>query len=111
MILIAQNLPPEGDAMKDVPVYDSVPDGLPKGALHVVIRREMFSDFFQVYLSDKHTEELHYEEVREWFKLRGADMDALEKALDHAWNFQESEFVILRPLTPIGDRLRHTPKL
>jgi hypothetical protein len=33
------------------------------------------------------TEELEPDELREWFKERGANMDVVEKAMDHVWNF------------------------
>lgn len=113
MILTAPGQGPDGDLLHnpDVPVYDEVPPNLPAGALFVAIYREMFSDFFHLTLQNGHSEEIHYEEIRNWFKERGAEMDPLEKALDEAWNFQHSTFIIVRPKTPFKDQGRHTPKL
>lgn len=112
MILVGPGKQQEGDPLNnDVIAFEEPPPGLPPGSMFVYINREMFSDFFRMRLDNGYTEEIHYEEVRDWFKARGADMDALEKALDEAWNFQKSEFVITNPKTPIDNRGKHTPRL
>jgi hypothetical protein len=81
-------------------------------ALHVIIKHEIFTDFFTLVLENGHTEEVEPEEAREWFKLRGAKMDSVEKALDHAWNFKRAEFYIQEPKTPIiSGRPAWSPKL
>ena len=80
--------------------------------IHVCVTREPFSDFYQLYLDDGQVEELEIEELKKWFDDRGADMYAVEKALDYVWNFQRAEITIRCPksLKPaIGDR--YMPKL
>lgn len=91
--------------------FDELPSGLPPGALIIHIHRDMFSDYVTLTLANGYTEELHWEEVRDWFKQRGANMDAAEKALDYAWNFKDADFVIQHPKNPIENKGRHTPKL
>lgn len=66
-----------------------------------VVTRMPFSDFFTIHLVDPHTgkpngqtEELDVDETYEWFRVRGADMKTLEKALDHTWNFYRAAFEI-----------------
>jgi hypothetical protein len=87
------------------------PKGVPLTALHIVIKHEIFSDFFHLVLDNGHTEELDPEESRLWFKQRGANMDAVEKALDHAWNFKLAEFYIANPKEPTLSRPSYAPKL
>ena len=79
--------------------------------LHVVITREMFSDWWTLTLDNGHSEELEIEDVREWFTQRGADMDKVQKALDHAWNFMRAEVNINRPKEPPLPKLPYTPQL
>lgn len=55
------------------------------------------SDYFTLTTPDGKQEELLPDETREWFRLRGADMDKLETALDECWNFWESWFLITKP--------------
>lgn len=69
-------------------------------SLHVKISREPFLAWFKLILPNGQTEELDPDETREWFKVRGANMIALDKALDYCWNFYNSEFVIQNPKTP-----------
>jgi hypothetical protein len=92
---ISQNPPPE-------PAPDMV---------HVVITREPFGDFFMLTLDNGHTEELGVEDTRLWFKERGAEMDKIEKVLDHCWNFYRSEVIIHKPKSPPLPLLPHAPKL
>lgn len=87
------------------------PKGIPPTALHVIINREIFADFFTLILDNGRTEELEPEETRAWFSGRGANMDAVEKCLDHAWNFKRAEFYILHPKEPILSRPSYAPKL
>jgi hypothetical protein len=88
------------------------PKSVLDSALHVIIKHEIFSDFFTLVQSNGHTEELEPDEAREWFKIRGAKMDAVEKALDHAWNFKRAEFYIQTPKEPsIAGRPAWAPKL
>ncbi len=79
--------------------------------LHVVITREPFIEYFVITLDNGHTEELEPEECRAWFKERGANMDIVEKALDHCWNFYRSEVNIRNPKEPPAPNIPHAPKL
>jgi hypothetical protein len=56
----------------------------------ITIRRQAFVDYFTLTLPNGFTEELDPTETRDWFKKRNADMDVVERALDHAWNFYYS---------------------
>lgn len=58
--------------------------------LRVKIEREPFMDFFVLKLDNGHSEELEPEEIREWFRVRGANLDVIEKVLDEAWNWPPS---------------------
>lgn len=88
-----------------------MPKGVPKGALHVVIMHEIFTELFVLLLDNGHTEELDPEDTREWFRIRGANMDAADKALDHAWNFKKAEFYIGTPKDPRVTLPQHAPRL
>ena len=80
-------------------------------ALHVLITRPMWGEFFTLALDNGQTEELDPEETRTWFKVRGANMDAIEKVLDHVWNFQRAEVDIQNPKEPPMTRLPYAPEL
>ena len=84
---------------------------IPDNALHIIIEREMWSEYFVLTLSSGHTEELDVEATREWFRVRGANMDAMEKVLDHCWNFGRSEALIINPKEPPVTRLPHSPNI
>lgn len=89
-------------------------DGLAQSSapkLHVLVTREMFSDYFVLTLDNGYTEELEPDDVRAWFKARGANMDVVEKCLDHAWNFMRAEININNPKEPSLPVLAHSPKL
>jgi hypothetical protein len=79
--------------------------------LHVLVTREPFIDYFTITLDNGHTEELDPEECRQWFKERGGNMDIIEKALDHCWNFYRVEVNIQNPKEPPMPKLAHAPKL
>ena len=80
--------------------------------LHVIITREMFSDFFKLETpADGFSEELETEDVRAWFKDRGANMDAVQAALDQTWNFLRSEVLIEKPRMPKAPRLPYAPNI
>lgn len=87
------------------------PKGVPDTALHVIIKHEIYSDFFTLVLTNGQSEELDPDETREWFKQRGANLDAVDKALDHAWNLKRAEFYILKPRQPVTTRPAFAPKL
>lgn len=101
-----------GSLQNHIQGFNEKPKSVPLTALHVVIKHEIFSDFFTLRLDNGHTEELEPDEAREWFKARGAKMDAVEKALDHAWNFKRAEFYITEPKEPsLPNRPAYAPKL
>lgn len=57
-------------------------------------------DFFELKLENGFTEELDAEATREWFQEHGANMDAVEKALDYCWNFYSAVVTIQNPRAP-----------
>lgn len=67
---------------------------IPDGAVHVKIRREPFLPWFTLELDNGYSEELEPDEARNWFRERGANMDVVERALDHVWNFYQGELWI-----------------
>jgi len=79
--------------------------------LHVVLTREPFIDYFTIILDNGYTEELEAEDCRTWFRERGANMDAIEKALDQCWNFYRSEVNIRNPKEPPRPILPHSPDI
>jgi hypothetical protein len=84
----------------------------PVKPLHVIITREPFSDFYQLTTPvDGYTEELEVEEVREWFRQRGANADAVQEALDQAWNFARAEISIGKPRLPSTPRVSYAPDI
>lgn len=87
------------------------PKGLPETALHVVIMHQIFTEFFVLLLDNNHTEELDPADTREWFKVRGANMDYIEKSMDHAWNFKKAEVYIGNPKDPRVTLPQHAPKI
>ena len=80
-------------------------------SLHVVITRPMWGEFFTLTLDNGQTEELDPEETRTWFKVRGANMDVIEKVLDHVWNFQRAEVDIENPKEPPATKLPYAPDI
>lgn len=100
-----------GSLQPNITGTNEKPKNVPLTALHVVIKHEIFSDFFMLILDNGHSEELEPEDARAWFKARGAKTDAVEKALDHAWNFKLAEFYIAEPKEPLVSRVAYAPKL
>lgn len=80
-------------------------------ALHVTITREMWGEFFTLIMDNGQTEELDPEEIRAWFKVRGANMDKIEKVLDHVWNFGRAEAEIENPKEPPITKLPYAPDI
>ena len=80
-------------------------------SLHVIILREMWGEFFTLVMANGQTEELDPEETREWFRVRGADMDKLERVLDQAWNFKRAGVEIENPREPKTVKLAHAPNI
>jgi hypothetical protein len=65
--------------------------------LHVELHREPFEDFYTLKF-DGQSEDLDPDQVREWFKKRGANADAVELAMDRAWNFYRADVVVKNPI-------------
>jgi len=86
-------------------------DPIPGQPTTILITREPFGDWFTLTLPNGHTEELEPDPCRQWFKERGAKMDAVEKVLDHVWNFQRANINIANFREPVEVRLPHSPKL
>lgn len=83
----------------------------PPKPLHVLVLRTPFSDFFVLQMDDGQSEEFEPEDCRAWFKDRGANMDKVEAALDHCWNFQRAEILIHNPKEPSTPKLPHSPNI
>ena len=79
--------------------------------LHVLLTREPWSDYFVITLDNGHTEELEVEECKQWFRERGANMDAMDRVFDHVWNFYRAEPVIKNPKEPSMPKVSHAPRL
>ena len=77
--------------------------------LKVFLEREAWTDWFVLKTANGLSEQLEPEETRDWFKERGANMDAVEKALDYCWNFYKAEVVINNPRDPMINAARVTP--
>lgn len=88
-----------------------MPKTAAKNPLRVVVTREPWSDFFLLTLPNGHTEELETDPCKTWFKERGANMDAVDKALDHCWNFSYVEIVINNAHEPKTVRRPFEPEL
>lgn len=80
-------------------------------SLHVIILREMWGEFFTIQLDNGHTEELYPEEIRKWFKDRGANEESTEKVLDQAWNFGAAKATFENYKEPKSTRLPHSPNI
>ena len=68
--------------------------------LRIVVRREPYMDFFILEFGNQQSLELSPDETRAWFKERGANMNALENALDYCWNFHRIDLTIENPIEP-----------
>ena len=73
--------------------------------LTIHLRREPGLEWFLLQVSDGSSEELDPDDTREWFRLRGANMDVVEKALDYCWNFYRASIVIKAPRKPVRSPL------
>lgn len=80
----------------------------PEPPLTVRLQREVGMEWFILHLEDKSSEELDPDDTRDWFKQRGANMDAVEKALDYCWNFYQATIVIKNPKTRVRKPLEPT---
>jgi hypothetical protein len=82
--------------------------------LLVLVTREVGLDWFTMHLPDGSTEDVDAEEAVEWFRLRHSgrmDLTLIERAIDDAWNFGESEVLIQNPRRPAVEVNRTTPKV
>lgn len=94
-----------------VTAQPAVPEITLGSKVHVDIRREPFMEYFTLTLDNGFTEELDVEETKQWFRDHGANMDVVEKALDHCWNFWHSEVNINQWREPKRVKLAHEPQL
>lgn len=81
------------------------------GPMTVLVTREPFSEFYVIQLENGQTEELEIEDVRQWFREHGANMEVVEKALDHCWNFYRVEIRIGDFRIPRKQDFAHAPKI
>jgi hypothetical protein len=79
--------------------------------LTVRVTREMYSDVYQIHLPDDQMEELEINDVLKWFDDRGADMYAVEKAMDYVWNFRDASITIKKPKRIVTSLDKIIPKL
>lgn len=77
----------------------------------VTLLRPQFYPYFTLILDNGYTEEFEPDECRQWFKDRGADMDKMEKALDHCWNFSKVTVTFTQYREPNTLKLPHMPKI
>ncbi len=89
------------------PIVEPTPIQPPR-PLTIDLRREPGLEWFVLQVDDGSSEELDPEDARSWFKMRGANMDAVEKALDYCWNFYKATIVIKNPKTPPRSTLEPT---
>lgn len=94
-------------AVVSAPSVQQSSKGPPLKSLTFKVTREPWTDFFTIYLVDQttglpngQTEEMNVDETIEWFRVRGAPMPLLEKALDHVWNFYKGAFEIVNYKEP-----------
>jgi len=80
-------------------------------SLLVKVTRQPFEEWFKLDLPGGHTEELDPEETREFFRVRGADMDMVEKALDHCWNLYHVNIEIMKPKSVVLTDPRTEPNI
>lgn len=67
--------------------------------LVVELSREPGDPWVVLTLPDGKSEELDPDACREWFRLRNANVDAVEHALDEVWNFGKAAIEIVKPRT------------
>ena len=96
----------------NIPPLNEERKPLAPGALHVTVKREPFGTTFEILLDNGHSEELECgDETREWFKIRGANMDAVERALDYCMNFYYVELFINNPKDPLIKNPKVKPRV
>lgn len=81
------------------------------GPATILVTREPFSDYYVLTLENGQTEELEVEEAKTWFREHGARMDAVDKAMDHCWNFYSVQITIADFRIPKSQTHAHAPKL
>jgi hypothetical protein len=69
--------------------------------LAVQIKREPFADMFDLVMDNGHSEQLEPDELREWFKVRGGDVEKLEPVLDYCWNFPKWQKIVIANPRPV----------
>lgn len=79
--------------------------------MRVRLTRIPYGSFVTLTLDDGASEDLEPDDAKEWFRVRGANMLAVEEALDYVWNFYETEFLIQKPKRPPQVVSRLTPRI
>jgi len=69
-------------------------------SLRVIVTRQMFVDSYTIHLPNGHTEELDTDEIEEWFRARGANMEVVDRGLTQTWNFLRCAITICNPKEP-----------
>ncbi len=109
-------IPPTGQEPKIVVAGDPqavVPKASALQPLVVTISHEPFLDWYMLEYNGQ-TEELDHMECLDWFKAHGAkNMDAVNDAINQAFNFHHAEVVIGSPISPgvLNDKSRYNPKI
>lgn len=57
--------------------------------MQIKLTREPFAEYIVVHLPNGVTEEMEYEQCKEWFRVRGAKVRDIEPMLDEVWNSYE----------------------
>ena len=84
-------------------------------SLTVYITRIPFDENFTLHVpkadGSTYTEELDTDETVEWFKVRGADLIAVDKVLTHVWNFYKGAVEIVNYKVPAVKDPRLEPRI
>lgn len=99
-LLIQQDDSHRQRAMAKIPP----PGAIPPGQLYVMIIRPPFEEMYELVMIDGQSDQLDAHEAYDWFRERGANMDSVELAMNHAWNFYSAEIVIENPKEPQSKR-------
>jgi len=86
-------------------------EGTAPSPIVVKLTRKPFMSWITITLKDGATEDLEPDDVRAWFKTRGARMDIVEKAMDHVWNFYVAEVTINSPKEPPRSLSKVVPRV
>jgi len=80
-------------------------------AMLIQVRREPFSPYYQLIMPNGNSEEILCEDIYEWFRLRGAKAEVIEKAIDEAWNFYSVDILVPEWREPSVQNPRISPHI